>query len=121
YVKMSKFASLTLFKNHIPDDYSPKELQIFQAGFALRVGIGFYFDTGILYVGASITIYGILEGAFAFRNKNGLAQFFPDHFAVLGRVGALAELEGCINFVFIQVSFYISVRVAIGMLFVCIG
>lgn len=121
YIMMSKVASLTLFKGYIDDTYSQEKLQIIQAGFAMRVGIGFYFDKGILYVGASITVYGILEGAFAFERQKGLAQLFPDHFAVLGRMGAIAELVGYVDFGIIKASVYISLRAEFGMLMVYIG
>ncbi len=121
YIMMSKVASLTLFKRYISDKYSTEKLQIIQAGFAMRVGIGFYFDKGILYVGASITVYGILEGAFAFEKQKGLAQLFPDHFAVLGRMGAIAELVGYVDFGIIKASVYISLRAEFGMLMVYIG
>lgn len=121
YIMMSKVASLTLFKGFISDKYSTEKLQIIQAGFAMRVGIGFYFDKGILYVGASITVYGILEGAFAFEKQKGLAQLFPDHFAVLGRMGAIAELVGYVDFGIIKASVYISLRAEFGMLMVYIG
>jgi hypothetical protein len=118
YGMMSKVASLTLFKGYIDDGYSKEHLHIIQAGFALRVGIGFYFDKGILFVGASITVYAILEGAFAFEKKNGLSQLFPDHFALLGRFGALAELVGYVDFAIIKASVYISLRAEFGLLLV---
>ncbi|MFH6994569.1 hypothetical protein [Flavobacterium sp. FlaQc-48] len=122
YMMMSKTASLTLFKGVISDSYSTNKLQIIQAGFAMRTGIGFYFDKGILFLGASITLYGILEGAFAFEKKqDGLAQLFPDHFAVLGRVGVLAELIGYVNFGIIKASVYLSMRAEFGMLLIYIG
>ncbi len=122
YMMVSKVASLTLFKGYIPDTYSTKRLQIIQAGFAMRVGIGFYFDKGILFVGASITVYGILEGAFAFeKEKTGLSKLLPDHFAVLGRVGAMAELVGYVDFGIIKASVYISLRVEFGLLLVYLG
>jgi len=121
YMMASKVASLTLFKGYIDDGYSTAHLKIIQAGFALRVGLGFYLDKGILYVGASITIYAILEGAFAFEKQTGLTQLFPDHFALLGRFGALAELVGYVDFAIIKASVYISLRAEFGLLLVYIG
>lgn len=122
YMMASRMASLTLFKGYITDKYSKEKLQIIQAGFAMRVGIGFYFDKGILYVGASISVYGILEGAFAFeRGDSGLSKLLPDHFAVLGRVGAIAELVGYVDFGIIKASVYISLRVEFGLLLVYLG
>ncbi len=119
YVMRSRIASQTLFKKYISDDYSNRKLNIIQAGFAMRVGIGFYFDKGILFVGASISVYGVLEGAFAFeRDQPALATLFPDHFALLGRVGALAELVGYVDFGIIKASVYISLRAEFGLLLV---
>lgn len=122
YAMASKMASMTLFKGYISDKYSRDRLQIIQAGFALRVGVGFYFDKGILFVGASISVYGILEGAFAFeKNDGGLKLLFPDHFAVRGRVGAIAELVGYVDFGIIKASVSISLRVEFGLLLVYLG
>ncbi len=122
YLKKSSIASLTLFKGYISDKYSSRFLTIIQAGFALRVGVGTYLDGGVFYVGASISVYGILEGSFAFeKGEQGLAQAFPDHIAVFGRVGAIAELVGYVNFAIIQASIYISLRAEFGMLFVILN
>lgn len=121
YMMMSKIASLTLFNGYVTDAHSKDKLQIVQAGFALRVGLGFYLDKGILYVGASITVYGVLEGAFAFEKQRGLSKLFPDHFALLGRFGALAELVGYVDFAIIKASVYISLRAEFGLLLVYIG
>ncbi|OLY91816.1 hypothetical protein BUE76_07825 [Cnuella takakiae] len=118
YLMRSRTASLTLFKGFIDDAYSRKHLNIIQAGFAMRVGLGAYIDGGIFYVGASITVYGILEGAFAFENQTGLATMFPDHFAIMGRVGAIAELVGYVDFFIIKASIRISLRAEFGMLLV---
>src|SRR5690606_10724426 len=121
YLMQSKIASLTLFKGYISDEYSEKHLNIIQAGFAMRVGLGAYIDGGIYYIGASISVYGILEGAFAFKKENGLAVLFPDHFAVLGRVGAIAELVGYVNFVIVKAAIRMSLRAEFGLLLVYLG
>ncbi|RQO66874.1 hypothetical protein DBR40_21725 [Pedobacter sp. KBW01] len=121
YMMMSKIASVTLFKGYVADTYSTNNLQIIQAGFALRVGLGYYLNKGILYAGASITVYGILEGAFAFEKGKGLEQVFPDHFAVLGRTGAIAELIGYVDFRIVKASVHISLSAEFGMLMVYIG
>jgi hypothetical protein len=118
YLMRSRIASLTLFKGYIDDGYSSEHLNIIQAGFAMRVGLGAYIDGGIFYVGASITVYGILEGAFAFENQTGLASMFPDHFAIMGRVGAIAELVGYVDFFIIKASIRISLRAEFGLLLV---
>ena len=114
YIMQSQVPELTLF-GEIP----LKDVNIIQAGFALRVGLGAYIEGGIFYVGASISVYGILEGTFAFKkNDKGLSSLFPDHFAVLGRVGAIAELVGYVNFVIIKASIYISLRAEFGLLLI---
>ena len=119
YIMQSKVASLTLFKGYITDTYSQARLNIIQAGFAMRVGIGAYIDEGIFYAGASISVYGIMEGAFAFEKEDtGLAKLFPDHFALFGRVGAIAELVGYVDFSIIKASVYISLRAEFGFLLV---
>jgi hypothetical protein len=121
YLRKSKIASLTLFNGYITDNYSNTNLKIIQAGFAMRVGLGAYIDGGIFFIGASISVYGILEGAFAFKNSDGLTSFFPRHFAVQGRVGAIAELVGYVNFVIIKASIYLSLQAEFGMLLVYLG
>ncbi|MFL5740151.1 MAG: hypothetical protein ACJ75B_08030, partial [Flavisolibacter sp.] len=118
YLMRSRTASLTLFKGFIDDAYSSEHLNIIQAGFAMRVGLGAYIHGGIFYVGASITVYGILEGAFAFENQTGLAKMFPDHFAIMGRVGAIAELVGYVDFFIIKASIRISLRAEFGLMLV---
>ena len=118
YLMQSKVASLTLFKDYISDEYSKADLNIIQAGFAMRVGLGAYIDGGVFYIGASISVYGILEGAFAFKKENGLAKFFPNHFAVLGRVGAIAEVVVYVDFFIIQASAEFRLQVEYGMLLV---
>ncbi|WP_316753715.1 hypothetical protein [Pedobacter gandavensis] len=118
YMMRSRIASLTLFKGYITDKYSLDRLNIIQAGFAFRVGIGVYYSEGPFYVGASISVYSVMEGAFAFEKKSGLSQMMPDHFAVLGRVGAIAELVGYVDFGIIKASVYISLRAEFGLLLV---
>lgn len=117
YFAKLKTASLSLFGDYVAKYPELKNCNIIQAGFAFRVGIGAYIDKGIFYVGASISVYGILEGAFAFdRGQGGLAKFLPDHFALRGRVGAIAELIGYVDFKVIKASIYIILRVEFGML-----
>jgi len=114
YVSRLKTASLSLFAPHYTE--CVKNTTIFQVGFAVRIGIGAYLDKGVFYVGASISVYGILEGAFAFeKNKGGLSQLLPDHFALMGRVGAIAELIGYVDFKIIKASIHIVLRVEFGM------
>jgi len=116
YLKKSNVPSLTLF-----GAIKLKEVNIIQAGFAMRVGLGAYLNKGILYIGASLSVYGILEGAFAFKKDNGLQALFPDHFAVLGRVGAIAEIVGYVDFKIVKAAVRISVRAEFGLLLIYLG
>ncbi|WP_121356814.1 hypothetical protein [Flavisolibacter nicotianae] len=119
YVARLKTASLSLFG----PQYSKcvENTSIFQAGFAIRIGIGAYIDKGIFYVGASISVYGILEGAFAFeKNGSALQKLLPDHFALIGRIGAIAELVGYVDFKILKASIHIVLRVEVGLTLVLI-
>jgi hypothetical protein len=96
-----------------------KPPKIIQAGLALRVGIGGYIDGGIYYVGASISVYGILEGAFGFdQNTSLLGSLFPHYFALMGRVGAIAELVGYVDFKIVKAAIHLILQVEIGLLLV---
>lgn len=126
YIANLRNASLSLFAQYtskLPND--PKDptskpgtgVSIIQAGFAFRIGLGAYIDKGIFYVGASISVYGIMEGAFAFDKANrGVKRIFPDHFALMGRVGAIAELVGYVDFKIVKAAVHIILRVEFGML-----
>jgi hypothetical protein len=121
YFAKLRTASISLFGDYIAKYPELNNCNIIQAGFAFRVGVGAYIDKGVFYVGASISIYGILEGAFAFdQRQGGLAKFLPDHFALRGRVGAIAELVGYVDFKIIKASIHIILRVEFGMLLVVI-
>nr|WP_233173332.1 hypothetical protein [Flavobacterium sp. ASV13] len=121
YFAKLRTASLSLFGDYLLKYPELNNCNIIQAGFAFRVGVGAYIDKGVFYVGASISVYGILEGAFAFdRGQGGLAKFLPDHFALRGRVGAIAELVGYVDFKVVKASIYIVLRVEFGMLLVVI-
>ncbi|WP_042153426.1 MULTISPECIES: hypothetical protein [unclassified Pseudoalteromonas] len=90
---------------------------IVQVGCAIRIGLGKYFRKGPLYAGASISVYGVLEGAFAFENdESGLDKFFPDHFALRGRIGAIAEIIGYVDFKIVKASLHAFLQVEIGLL-----
>ncbi|WKN33784.1 hypothetical protein PZB74_10655 [Porifericola rhodea] len=92
------------------------DTNIIQAGFAFRVGLGKYLQMGILFVGASISVYGTLEGAFAFdKGDRGAGKFFPDHFALRGRVGAIAEVVGYVDFRIVKAAVHIILRVEVGI------
>ncbi|HSC40283.1 MAG TPA: hypothetical protein VLD19_20505, partial [Chitinophagaceae bacterium] len=122
YVMKSTVPSLTLFgKIFDADPVYAGNLRIIQAGLALRVGIGAYIDKGVFYVGASISVYGIMEGAFAFEKGGTVSQLLPKHFALFGRVGAIAELVGYVNFFIVKAAIHIVLRVEVGMLLIYLG
>ncbi|SMD08320.1 hypothetical protein [Pedobacter nyackensis] len=121
YLAKLRTASLSLFADYLVKYPKLNDCNIIQAGFAFRVGIGAYIDKGAFYAGASLSVYGILEGAFAFdKTKNGLSKFMPDHFALRGRVGAIAEIIGYVDFKIIKAAVHIMLRVEFGMLLVLI-
>ncbi|MEA5461674.1 hypothetical protein VB796_21580 [Arcicella sp. LKC2W] len=120
YLTALRTASLTLFGDRLPKDND--KYNIIQSGIALRIGIGAYINKGIFYAGASISVYGILEGAFAFdKDKSGLSKLLPEHFALQGRVGARAEVIGYIDFSIIKASVQIILQVEVGFLFMLIS
>lgn len=117
YFSKLKTASISLFSNYLNTYPELRNTNILQAGFAFRIGIGAYKQESMYYVGASISVYGIMEGAFAFnKGEDGLEKFIPDHFALRGRVGAIAELIGYVDFKVIKASIHIILRVEFGML-----
>lgn len=131
YIAYLRNASVSLFAQYmsqLPKDPSNPAskpgsgVSIIQAGFAFRIGLGAYIDKGVFYVGASISVYGIMEGAFAFNKGNrGAKQLFPDHFALMGRVGAIAELIGYVDFKIVKAAVHVILRVEFGMLLALIS
>lgn len=118
YLRQSKLPQNTLF-NGILDN---EDVNIIQAGFAMRVGLGAYLDEGILFIGASITVYGIMEGAFAFEKKDtGLNKLLPNHFALRGRLGAIAEVVGYVDFKVTKAAVRMSLQTEFGFLFIYLG
>ncbi len=122
YVMKSTVPSLTLFGTIFDGDPEYKsKLRILQAGMAMRVGIGAYIDKGVFYVGASISVYGIMEGAFAFEKGGGVSQLLPKHFVLSGRVGAIAEVVGYVNFFIVKATIHLVLRVEVGMRLTYLG
>jgi|GEM_PF-2069783 len=122
YISRLRSASLSLFGPYTKLlKNQGNGATILQAGLAVRIGIGAYIDKGIFYVGASISVYGIVEGAFAFDSGRGnLGQLLPDAFALMGRIGAIAELIGYVDFKVIKAAIHILLRVEFGMTLVYI-
>ncbi|MGG7666492.1 hypothetical protein [Dyadobacter sp. BHUBP1] len=131
YITSLRNASFSLFAQYLhllpkdPNNPSSKPgegCNIIQAGFAFRIGIGAYIDKGIFYVGASISVYGLMEGAFAFnKGQRSIKKLFPDHFALRGRVGAIAELVGYVDFKIIKAAIHVILRVEFGLLLALIN
>lgn len=121
YFTKLRTASQSLFAQY--EKLLPQQgVNILQAGFAFRIGIGAYIDKGVFYVGASISVYGIMEGAFAFnKGQKSLQKFMPDHFVLSGRVGAIAELVGYVDFRIIKASVYVILRVEFGLMLAVIN
>lgn len=118
------FTRLRTVSGSIFKDYpAVKNCNILQAGFAFRIGLGAYVDKGIFHAGASISVYGILEGALAFKESDTseLDKFFPDHFALRGRIGAIAEVIGYVDFRVVKASVHLLLRVEFGMLLALIN
>jgi hypothetical protein len=117
----AKYTSAEMFKNLFHKDLDPywhkdSAYLTVQTGFAFRVGIGAYIDKGIFYAGASISVFGILEGAFVFeKNERGLEKFVPDAFALKGRTGIIAEIIGYVDFKIIKASIHIWLSVEYGL------
>jgi len=124
YLMKATVANGTLFfvngRSVLPPLEEGQKYLILQAGLALRVGVGVYINKGIFFAGASLSVYGILEGAFAFNPEGGVGKFFPDHFALLGRVGAIAEIVGYIDFKIVKAALYIRLSVEVGLLLIMI-
>lgn len=114
YLTKVRSVNLTIFgpyRNKLGD------VDIIQAGAAMRIGLGKYIHKGPFHAGASISVYAILEGAFAFnKGESGLSRLFPDHFALFGRVGAIAEVVGYVDFRIVKAGVHIFLQVEIGML-----
>lgn len=118
---LAKYTSAEMFRNLFPKEvasyWKPGASYVtVQAGFSFRVGLGAYIDKGIFYAGASLSVFGILEGAFVFeKNQQGLKLFAPDAFALKGRIGIIAEVVGYVDFKIIKASVHIRLSVEYGL------
>lgn len=84
-------------------------------GFGMRIGLGKEMEKGIFRFGVSVTLYGILEGAFAYEPGN-KDPFSPDALAIVGRVGILAQLYGEVDFGIVKASVVITIEVGMPFL-----
>jgi hypothetical protein len=87
-------------------------LSVAAFGIGLKVGIGKEYENGILRIGASISVYGILEGALGF-NSSDLSN--PEAFVLTGRVGIVAELFGHVDFGIVLAT--VEIVLEVGMPF----
>lgn len=78
-------------------------VRVLEMGIAVRVGLGREVQQGLLSAGASITVFGILEGAFGVTVAGGRAIH------LIGQVGVIAEVYGYVNFAIVRAS--VSIRV----------
>ena len=95
-----------------PDSKKLNELRTLRLGFAARVGIGRSFTIGILEAEASLTIFGGVEGAIAYRPGNDL--FHPTLYAVKGYVGLMVDIRATVNFAIIRASAHILAYAEVG-------
>jgi hypothetical protein len=108
------FAKLSGAASALLDD--PAVPRVFQAGFALRVGLGKDFKAGLLSAGISVTVFGVLEGALGYRQPgNPLALAIPSDLAVLGRVGIIGQVYGAVDFGIVKAGVSIMLGVEIGL------
>lgn len=76
-------------------------------GNAMRVGIGREIKKGPFAAGATITFYGIYEGAGCFRND----KYVPHNFELRGRAGVILEIEGRVNFRIVSASVHLWIEI----------
>jgi hypothetical protein len=95
-----------------PDDKKLNDLKALRFGFALRVGIGRSFTIGILYAEASVTVFGGVEGAIAYRSGSNL--FDPTLYAVKGYVGVMVDIRATVDFAIIKAHVQLLIYVEVG-------
>jgi hypothetical protein len=88
---------------------------VYQAGLALRLGLGKEFRKGILRAGLSVTFYGILEGAIAMNSTgaNGGLPAKPDAYYLTGQMGVIGEIFGVVDFGIVKAA--VSIRIFAGI------
>jgi hypothetical protein len=98
-----------------PDDSALGQFKhTVRVGFVARVGIGRSFTIGILSAEASITIFGGVEGAVAY--KPGETNLFsPTIYAIRGFVGLMLDITATVDFAIIQASARILAYADVGL------
>jgi hypothetical protein len=77
--------------------------KVLEMGLAVRVGLGRQIERGPFSAGASISVFGIFEGAF------GVGPAGTTFVHLIGQVGAIAEVYGYVNFAIVRAA--VSIRV----------
>lgn len=90
-----------------------KSMRAVRAGIAARVGVGRSLNLGVLKGEASISIYGTLEGAAAFKNDILELQLY----AIKGAVGLMVHIWAELDFVVLQARAEIVAYVEVGITF----
>ena len=86
YVARADPDTSTLFPHGTPS------LVIYEIGLALRVGLGVDISAGPLSAGASITVFGIIQGAVGFGDSSGMSLSKPTDWLLQGQWGILGEI-----------------------------
>lgn len=98
-----------------PDDNALAQFKhTVRVGFAARVGIGRSFTIGILNAEASITIFGGIEGALAYKPGE-TSLFSPTIYAIRGFVGLMLDISATVDFAIIQASAHILAYADVGL------
>ncbi|WP_147483175.1 hypothetical protein [Burkholderia pseudomallei] len=95
-----------------PESATLNKLRTLRLGLAVRVGIGRSFTIGILYAEASVTIFGGVEGAIAYRPGSDL--FSPTIYGMKGFVGLMVDIRATVDFSIIRASAHIVAYAEVG-------
>lgn len=99
----------------------PGFLQVFRAGFAMKVGFGREFEQGPLRAGLSICVFGRMDGYFAIADRDqreadgSMLAPYPYWMRLHGEVGLIAEIEGSVDLRLIRARVLIRVWIATGI------
>jgi LysM repeat protein len=90
---------------------------VIEAGLALSVGLGRTIDKGIFKAGATITIVGILQGAFGWFNPNDNSSPSAQYYWIQGTVALVGMLFGSVDFVVISAEVSLTLKATLTMTF----
>lgn len=86
---------------------------VYELQVAFRIGIGKEIREGIFSAGASLTVYGIFQGALA--RINGTSATGSQYIKVAGAAGILLEVFGEVNFAVVSAAVYIRAWIETGI------